>query len=126
MADTDQKTIEIVAEPETPVPAAPVDPAKPLKDAAKKLPWFWLRDDLGRKSITATITMIAFWVTTLNYVLSFLPAITIFGHALAWHPFDVAACSAYMIPVLSLYFGRKFTDAKFGANSATTDGDASK
>jgi hypothetical protein len=28
--------------------------------------------------------------------------------------FDVAACSSYLIPILSLYFGRKFTDAKFG------------
>jgi len=32
-------------------------------------------------------------------------------------PFDTGACSAYFIPLLTLYFGRRWTDAKFSSES---------
>lgn len=71
--------------------------------------WFWIRDTRGYGSVTVTFTTIAFVVTTLAYVLSIFSKIG----PLEIRQFDVAACSAYFIPVLTLYFGRKFTEAKF-------------
>ncbi len=63
--------------------------------------------------MTVTFTTVAFWVTTLAYVFSMFEKIG----PLTIRPFDVAACSAYFLPVLTLYFGRKFTEAKFSPKS---------
>ncbi len=89
----------------TPVPTSPVptDPAK-VKDS-----WIWIKDAKGYGSVTVTFVTIAFFVTTLAYVLSVVEKLG----PLVIRPFDVAACSAYFIPVLTLYFGRKHTEAKF-------------
>jgi hypothetical protein len=70
--------------------------------------WYWIKDAAGHGSITATMVFVAFWVTTLSFVASIFDKIG----PVSIRPFDVGACSAYFIPVLTLYFGRKFTDAK--------------
>lgn len=79
------------------------DPTK-VKDS-----WIWIKDTRGYGSVTVTFVTVAFFVTTLAYVLSIVEKLG----SLTIRPFDVAACSAYFIPVLTLYFGRKFTEAKF-------------
>ena len=65
-------------------------------------------------SVTVTFVTIAFFVTTLAYVLSIVSKIGPFEI----RSFDVAACSAYFIPILTLYFGRKWTEAKHGINAS--------
>ena len=72
--------------------------------------WLWIRDTKGYGSVTVTFVTIAFFVTTLAYTLSIVEAIG----PVQIRPFDVAACSAYFIPILTLYFGRKWTEAKHG------------
>lgn len=73
--------------------------------------WIWIKDSKGYGSVTVTFLFIAFWVTTTAYILSIVDHVG----PVNVRPFDVAACSAYFIPILTLYFGRKFTDAKFNA-----------
>jgi hypothetical protein len=75
--------------------------------------WYWIKDTKGYGSVTVTMVFVAFWVTTLAYIVSLVEKIG----GVTIRPFDVAACSAYFIPILTLYFGRKFTDAKFGTAS---------
>jgi len=87
-------------------PPAP-DPVE--VDVAEVTPaWYWIKDAKGHGSITATMVFVAFWVTTLAFVASIFDKVG----PVSIRPFDVGACSAYFIPVLTLYFGRKFTDAK--------------
>lgn len=71
--------------------------------------WLWIKDSKGYGSVTVTFVTVAFFVTTLAYVLSIFESIA----GLSIRPFDVSACSSYFIPVLTLYFGRKYTEAKF-------------
>jgi hypothetical protein len=85
-----------------------------MAEDAKKVPWFWIKDDKGSSSVTVTFTAIAFLVTTLAYMVSIVEKLHVFGQEVAFRTFDVAACSAYFVPILTLYFGRKFTKAKFG------------
>jgi hypothetical protein len=85
-----------------------VDAVKKTLPVVKK-PWFWLRDAQGSGSVTVTLVYIAFVVTTLAYMLAIFQKIG----TVEIRPFDVAACGAYFVPILTLYFGRKFTDAKF-------------
>lgn len=87
-----------------------VDPAE-VKDS-----WFWIKDTKGYGSVTVTFLTIAFVVTTLAYILSIVESIG----AVHFRPFDVGATSAYFIPLLTLYFGRKFTEAKFTTTGAVT------
>lgn len=71
--------------------------------------WLWIKDSKGYGSVTVTFVTVAFFVTTLAYVLSIVEKIG----PVTVRPFDVSACSAYFIPMLTLYFGRKFTEAKY-------------
>lgn len=72
--------------------------------------WFWIRDAQGYGSVTVTFITVAFWVTTLAYIASIFQKIG----PVEIRAFDVAACSSYFIPILTLYFGRKWTEAKHG------------
>lgn len=71
--------------------------------------WYWVKDAQGYGSVTVTLVFVAFWVTTLAYTMAIADKVG----PVSIRPFDVAACSAYFVPILTLYFGRKFTDAKF-------------
>lgn len=59
-------------------------------------------------SITRTLMIISFTVVTIAYVLSIVEKIGV----LSIRPFDSTACITYMTPLLSLYFGRRWTDMK--------------
>ena len=86
------------------------DSQGPAEDVTKVADsWLWIRDSKGFGSVTVTFVTVAFFVTSLAYVLSIVERIG----PVAIRPFDVGACSAYFIPILTLYFGRKFTEAKF-------------
>lgn len=94
---------------DTPTSNTPSDPGK-VQDS-----WLWIRDSKGYGSVTVTFVTVAFFVTTLAYVLSIVSKIGPFEI----RQFDVAACSAYFIPILTLYFGRKWTEAKHSTNKGT-------
>ena len=76
-----------------------------------KVSWFWIKNSAGEASVSVTFLTIAFAVTTFNYVASIFESIG----PLQVRSFDVGACSAYFIPLLTLYFGRRWTDAKFSS-----------
>ena len=71
--------------------------------------WFWMKNSSGEASVSVTFLTIAFVVTTFSYVASMFETLG----PLPVRPFDTGACSTYFIPLLTLYFGRKWTDAKF-------------
>jgi hypothetical protein len=91
-------------------------PAPPEKKIVRQRPepppspsWFWIKNSKGEASASVTFLTLSFVVTTFAYVAS------IFEHIgpLAVRQFDAGACGAYFIPLLTLYFGRRWTDAKF-------------
>lgn len=77
---------------------------------------YWIKDSKGYGSVTVTLIFVSFWVTTLAYVLSIFEKLG----PLQIRPFDVAACSAYFIPICTLYFGRRWTDSKIPRGNSTT------
>ena len=74
-------------------------------------PWYWIKNDKGDKSTTATLVFVSFLVTTLAFLCSTVEKVG----SVEFRSFDVAACSAYFVPILTLYFGRRWTDAKLSA-----------
>lgn len=77
---------------------------------APEVPWFWIKDASGHKSVSVTLLVVSFFVTTIAFVLSIFHNIG----PIEIRPFDVAACSTYMVPILTLYFSRRWTDARHG------------
>jgi len=73
----------------------------------KKQPFYLLRDAKGEKSVTVTITLLAFWIVSCAYIISVVETIG----PLKIRPFDVAACSTFLMPCLSLYGFKKHTDS---------------
>lgn len=86
-----------------------------LPSTQNKTSWIWIRDTNGRPSMSATFASVAFWVTTLSYILSMFVSIG----PLQFREFDVAACGAYLVPILTLYFSRRWTtdNLEFKKNS---------
>lgn len=84
-----------------------------LSDAEKpKAGWIWVKDTTGYPSVSVTLVAVSFWVTTLMYLISAVEKIG----SVSIRPFDVGAAGVYFTPILALYFGRRFTDAKFNVN----------
>jgi len=71
--------------------------------------WLWIKNDKGKASVTVTFATVSFWLTSIIYVLSAFESIG----PVSMRAFDSVACASYFVPVMTLYFGRKFTDAKF-------------
>ena len=71
-------------------------------------PWYILRDSRGQGSVTVTLMLVSFWVTTVAYFVSLVGKVG----DVEFREFDPAAASAYLIPILTLYFGRRWTDSK--------------
>lgn len=97
--------------PNAPVPSIPPEAPTPAKSI------IWLKDTAGYPSVSVTFVTVAFWATTLWFIMSIFAKI--------WNieirPFDPGAATAYLSPLLALYFGRRWTDAKSG-NPNTPNG----
>lgn len=87
-----------------------------LKPETPKTSWLWIKDSDGKASASVTLLTVSFWVTTLIYILSAVQKVG----PLEFRPFDVGAAGSYFIPVLTLYFGRRWTDAKMGVSKPST------
>jgi len=89
------------------------------KKSETKVPWWWMRNDKGSQSVSVTFAAVSFVATTLVYLGSAFEKIGPF----TLKAFDVSAAATYFIPVLSLYFGRKFTDAKYQVPQQNSGGE---
>jgi hypothetical protein len=76
----------------------------------------WIKNTDGKPSMSATFATVAFVAATFAYVAAIFEKVG----SMTIRPFDSSACTAYLIPILGLYFGRRFTDAKLAAAPAKT------
>lgn len=76
------------------------------KSEKKKISDVWVISTDGKPSISATFAVVAFFATTAAYVASIFETVG----SVTFRSFDTAACGAYMVPILSLYFGRRWTE----------------
>lgn len=76
--------------------------------------WIWLKDSSGHPSVTVTMLTVSFWITTFTYVASTFVKIG----PLEIRQFDAGASAAYFGAILTLYFGRRYTEARYGNPNA--------
>lgn len=77
---------------------------------------FWLKNTAGQKSASLTFVTIAFLVVTLWLLVSIINITHI-------RPFDAGAAMQYLVPLLMLYFGRRYSDSKTTGAIDTNAGD---
>ena len=71
--------------------------------------WLWIKDSKGNGSVSLTFATVSFVVTTVAYVLSMFESIG----RVTFRSFDVGACGAYFGTIMALYWGRRWTEAKY-------------
>ena len=79
---------------------------KKSEQSKKKVSSLWITSTDGKSSLSATFALISFVATTLAYVTSIVESVG----DIKFRAFDVGACGAYMVPILSLYFGRRWIE----------------
>jgi hypothetical protein len=81
--------------------------------------WFWIKDTKGYPSVSLTFASVSFLVTTFAYVASIFEKIG----EISIRSFDSGACGAYFGTIMALYWGRKWTEAKYINTSAMEGND---
>lgn len=84
--------------------------------------WVWIKDTNGRPSMSATFASVAFFVTTLSFIFSMFESIGPF----TFRPFDVGACGAYLVPILTLYFSRRWSADRIDFDKLKSQSNAAK
>jgi hypothetical protein len=79
--------------------------------APHKASCLWIHDTRGYPSLSVTLVVVSFIVTTVAYVLSIFDKVG----PVSIRPFDVQACGIYMVPILAHYWARRQTDASLAA-----------
>jgi hypothetical protein len=74
--------------------------------------WYLLKDSDGKKSVSYTMVLITFFVLTLWLSLSMFNKIL----NLEIREFDASGASLWFAPIATLYFGRRWTQAKSGSS----------
>lgn len=76
----------------------------------EKAPWWMLRNSRGKKDSMWTLTIIAFWITTLAYVVSLVNLVQVGETSVSFRAFDGLGYAAIvLVPLLGAYFGRRYT-----------------
>lgn len=78
-----------------------------MASSSNKAPFYLLRDAKGEPSVSVTISLISFWITSVVFILSIFVSIG----PIKLRAFDPVACGAFLGPCLGLYGFRKHTDA---------------
>ena len=76
---------------------------------APKPSWVWIKNSKGQPSATLTFVTTAFLIVAASYIASMFVQIG----PVQLRAFDPGACSAFFIPLLTLYGARRYTDKKF-------------
>ena len=75
-----------------------------------KAPWWMLRNSRGKKDSMWTLTLVAFWITTLAYVASLVNVVQVGSTSVSFRAFDGLGYAAIvLVPLLGAYFGRRYT-----------------
>ena len=83
------------------------------KSITKNSSWFWIKDTKGYASVSLTFASVSFAITTFAYAASIFEKIG----DITIRPFDSGACGAYFGTIMALYWGRKWTEAKYTSSN---------
>jgi hypothetical protein len=98
------------------MPNEQVDTKVPAPQAPKTS-WFWMKNTSGKPDAALTLMVMSFLLVTSAYVASVVGTLSVGGVMFSFSAFDVTYATAITVPLMGLYFGRRWTDAKANANT---------
>ena len=97
------------------------DPKAVTRKVRKQVaPFFWIKDASGHKSVSVTLLFMSFVATSFAYIASIFHKIG----DVEIRDFNIGAASTYLIPFTTLYFSRKWTDARHGLSQMRENAEA--
>jgi len=100
-----EQAIEIVKKEKKLAPLAKV-----AKESTKH-PWWALKNSAGKKDVSMTLMIISFIFCLGMAILGSFESVNLGERSFNFRAFDVGFASTVLIPMLALYFGRRYTTA---------------
>lgn len=103
----DQEALEIVAKDKR---LAPFTKAS----TPGKYPWWALKNSAGKKDVAMTLMIVAFLFSLLLAVLGAFESVNLGEKSFNFRAFDMGFATTVLVPLIGLYFGRRWTDTNRG------------
>lgn len=82
----------------------------------------FFKNSKGEKSGSFTFAAIAFFITSTSVILGIFENMTFGEFSISFRSLDASIITAYLVPIMGLYFGRRWTESKFDSDSQDYDG----
>lgn len=112
MSTKDQEAVDIVAKDSRLAPLA--EAAKPSVNG----PWWALKNSAGKKDVAMTLMVVCFLFTLGLAGMGAIETASILGQVIAFRAFDMGFATTVLVPLIGLYFGRRWTDTQRGLYDA--------
>lgn len=76
----------------------------------------FLKNSMGDKSGSFTFAAIAFFITSISVILGIFESVSVGEFSMSFRSLDASIITAYLAPILGLYFGRRYTESKFSSS----------
>jgi hypothetical protein len=77
-------------------------------------PWWMMRNSSGKKDVAMTLMIIAFFFSLGLAAIGSIQSLSFAGYAFAFRAFDMGFATTVLVPLIGLYFGRRWTDTQRG------------
>lgn len=77
-------------------------------------PWWALRNSAGKKDVAMTLMIVAFMFSLLLAGLGAIENINLGNQSFNFRSFDMGFATTVLVPLVGLYFGRRWTDTNRG------------
>lgn len=108
MSDIDEQAKAIVAKDTRLAPLTKA--ATPSKTG----PWWALRNSAGKKDVAMTLMIVSFVFSLLLAGLGAIENINLGEQSFNFRAFDMGFATTVLVPLIGLYFGRRWTDTQRG------------
>lgn len=79
----------------------------------------WMKNTSGKPDAMLTFATIAFWVVTLNVLLSTIGTITFGTFTMNFQALDSSIMAAYLGATFTAYVSRRWTESHYGGSTST-------
>lgn len=82
--------------------------------SSKQGPWWALKNTSGKRDVAMTLMILAFLFSLLLAGLGTLENVNLGERSFSFRAFDMGFATTVLVPLIGLYFGRRWTDTQHG------------
>ena len=81
-----------------------------------------MKNSKNEKSVSFTFAVVSFIIVSLAVIIGIIESLQVGAIILTFRSVDASVIFAYLTPILGLYFGRRFTEARYKGAPPPTSG----